>query len=138
MEPVNIPTLILGGGQSYEVTGVSINVANSLRARTKLGLNTIGTISRGKFRVTGTISMYKIDNTELSKYLNNQESSLTVVQEDDDRQAWTYHVPRVKYSSVATATNGPDSDEVEQLNYTAIQDSTSTYTLKMQRFSAAP
>lgn len=136
MDSVSVP-IILVGGNEYDVTSVTVNANNGARARTRVGTDSVGRIARSRFRVNGSISMYKSSNVELLKYINGQSSSFAAVQEDSLGRAWAYSTPTVTYTRNETPTTNPDGDEIETMDYTSSRASNRAYTLKLQRFPAA-
>ena len=135
MDAVEVPIMKIAGVE-YECNSVRMSLSNNALAREKIGLDSVKTVRRGQFLVQGSFQWYYDGSTEQAKYVNNQASDCYVVQEDSDGNAWTYSIPRMKYSSVRAPTSGPNSDDYFQGDYSAIVDSTNTYTLRVQRFAA--
>lgn len=134
MDAIAVP-LILVGGVSYEMADMRMQMNNNAQAREKIGTDSVGTIRKGKFRVSGSARWYLDGFTEYDKFVNNQTTSLVMVNEDDTGAAWSWHCPKAKWSNVRQPTTGPNSDDYVQADFTALEANATGYTIRCQRFS---
>lgn len=135
MDAISVPLLLVGGVE-YEMSNLRMNVSNNAQSREKVGSDSVGTIRRGKFRVSGNAQWYHDGFVEYEKFVGNESTSIALVNEDADGAAWSWHLPRAKWSNLRAPTTGPNADDYMQGDFTAIEAEAGGYTLRTQRFTA--
>lgn len=111
MDSVNVPLMLVAAG-AYDMSNFGLSITNNAVPRERIGLDSVGTIRRGKFRVTGNAEWYFDDFTEFNKFVDNQSSYAVFVQQDASRYAWSWYLPNMKWTNVVAATEGPDTDDM--------------------------
>lgn len=115
--PPDTPTMdaisgsIMEGGAPIAVaTEVTLNLANNLNPRFVIGSAESLEPSIGRSNLTGTLSAYFESADLYNKYLNNTDSSLSVVC-SDGTETFTFLVPKLKYTGgdVPVQGEGPVS-----------------------------
>lgn len=95
--------LFIDGVANGVVTSLTINVANNITQEAVIGSNAIGAKSRGKVSVTVDGSAIFQNNTILNYFNAETEVSLTyVLMSSDKTNAFSIHLPRVKFGSSST------------------------------------
>jgi hypothetical protein len=135
MDCVSVPVLQFSGVER-ECTSITLQIDNQAVPREKIGLSNVGTIRRGQWLLTGSARYYYDGDDDLKKYANGQAGDIVIAQEDVSGNAWTWAVPRAKWTDVSTPTSGPNQDDYFEGQFSAIADSTNTYTARLQRFVA--
>lgn len=122
----------VAGSPNY-IQEVSFTLNNNLREQVAVG--TLGLIGHGVGRaeVTGSLRAYFGSNALLDKYLNNTETSLNIrVAKSGKAQVHTF--PRVKFSSANANAAGGNQDVEQNINFTALRDSTTLTNYQIDRF----
>jgi hypothetical protein len=135
MTSVDVPLLFIGSTE-YDVQSLNLQINNNCSPRTRVGSQTLSTIRRGKFRVSGSVSWYYDGYTEIDYYAANTIRSLAIVQPETGLggAAWSYSIPSFKWTSIQSPTQGPDTDDFNQGQFIGVEDS-SGITLRVQRFT---
>lgn len=132
---VSVPVFRVGDGV-YECQELSLAISRSLQARRKIGAQGPTSIRRGMFRVTGSTALYLDSWTELAKYKDGTNSDLWFVLQDAARNAWSFSVPRLKWTDGSAETRGKDQDDFARLQFQAELDPTELISLRSQRWAA--
>lgn len=136
MNPVDNVIGILEAQASFDVTSFGLTMGNNLRSR--LQVATLGPISigSGKINLAGTFQAYFASKTIADKYLNQTVSSLALVLEDVDGNAFIVDMPRVKYTNGVRVAGGENTDVIMDMAFTAYREPTEDVTIRIARFVA--
>jgi hypothetical protein len=137
MNAVDHVTSLLESQSSFEAMQVTIELNNNLRARNIIGLLGAESIGEGICNVTGSIQAYFEDNTLLTKFSDWTSTSIAFLIQDGDNNRYIIDMPTVKLTSGQTVAGGQSSDVMQELNYSAILDSTEQITLRIVRFPSS-
>lgn len=132
----DVDGVIEGGSSQGRVTAAQIQIGNNSRLRRVLGDDSPVSVGSGKFEVTGTLNVFFQSATLMNKFLNFTTSSLSIILEDVDGNAYIFDLPSVKYTSGQRVAGGESSDIMAELNFSAFLDATDGYTLKIARAAA--
>ena len=120
--------------QSYLT--LSLEVGNNLRGQKAIGaLGNVG-VGVGKLDISGSISVYFEDKTEMDKFTNNTAFSLSYRLEDAAGNAYIYTYGRVKYDALTVVAGGENTDLVAEGSWTAILDTASNSMIQIDKFAA--
>lgn len=120
-------------GANY-VNELTMEINNNGRRRTAVGVYGAWSVGLGEFAVTGSMQTY-FSNAELYKDLiDNKETSLNFVTKDNNKHAYFFDMPRVKYSGGNPEVSGKNEDVMLPLDYQAIRDPELGYTLSITKF----
>lgn len=111
MDSVNVPLLLVSTGV-YDMSNFGMSISNNAVPRERIGLDSVGTIRRGQFRVTGSAEWYFEGFTEFDKFVDNVSSYAVFVQQDASRYAWSWYLPNMKWTNVVASTDGPNTDDM--------------------------
>lgn len=114
------------------VSDISLSFANGGQHEYGLGSASACNISQGRFRVTGTCTLYFEDATYLNKFLNETESSLQFLLLDPDGNPFWCDLHRIKYTAGKPQPNGENSVMLP-MDITALRDSNTGYTATIAR-----
>lgn len=118
------------------VLSVGLTINNNLRNRMAVGnLGPIG-IGKGRLAVSGTFQAYFESEALLDKYLNFTSTSLALIFQDGDGNAYVIDMPEVKLSDGGRVAGGPNSDVIEDIGFSSFRDSTEDTTIRIARFAA--
>jgi len=136
MNTVDDITSILEGQATYATTAFSMTLGNNLRTRLQVG--TLGAVSvgTGKVALSGTLQAYYATKTLMDKYLNDTATSLAVVFEDGDGNAYIIDMPQVKFTSGQRVAGGENTDVIADMAFTAYREATEDITIRIARFAA--
>lgn len=125
------------------VTDASFTLSNNLRELKRVGKLGTESVGAGECSVTGSISMYFEDKTQLQRLLDNEQFSLSfgytsygVGGGNTGGNAIIYDFPAVKFSSGTPDISGKNSDVMVTLEWTAFRHPTAGYTVRMSTMSA--
>jgi hypothetical protein len=125
-------TITEGGTAIAHVTGWDLNVSQEMEPNFTLGSDSAQSVSTGIVSVTGTVTVYYVDQTLRKKFINGTSTALSLVLGSvSATKAYTFDLGSVKYTS-NTRDNSPMA-RIETLNFTATYDATNTSTLKITR-----
>ncbi|MBB76530.1 MAG: hypothetical protein CMJ75_18655 [Planctomycetaceae bacterium] len=135
MNAIDNVVAVYENGSTYDVTQLSFDLNNNLRARLQVG--TLGAISlgTGTVSVTGAHQGYYASKTVMDKYLNDTVSSLAFIFVKDT-DAYVIEFPQIKYSSGQRVAGGINQDIIADMQWTAYRDPTEGITVRIQRFTA--
>ncbi len=126
----------LEGLASLSITGLAFTQSNNLRGRSVVGTLGADSIGAGVNDITGTLTTYFTDATLIDKYLNFTATSVAVVVQDVDDNAYVIEFPRIKYTDGARLTTGQNADVFAELPFTAYKHDTELITMRIARFTA--
>lgn len=108
------------GGSIDVMTGVSLNIANNTMLTESLGSDEAGEAIPRKFRVDGSVSYYKEDDTLSAKFYGETESSIIFTLSDPDGNQMRFTIPRIKYTSLEEG-KGDDGPIISRMNYQSLK-----------------
>jgi hypothetical protein len=73
----------------------------------------------------------------LDKFLNQTSSSLAILMEDTDGNAYILDLPRLKYTAGQRNAPGQSQDVIADMGFTAYRDSAEDVTIRIAKFDAA-
>jgi hypothetical protein len=112
----------------------SINIVNSLIARTGIGNSGLVGIGHGREQVTGKLTTYFGDATQYSKFINDTASSIAC-QVGTDNAGYVVTVPSLKFSDSDVSVSGTDTDVIADNSWSAIYDTTTATSLQFDRLA---
>lgn len=124
-----------GGSTIATVTSIDITIENGLEALFSVGSDTTNQPSIGKSRVTGTLTTYFDSKTLYEKFINETESSLTLVLTDLDGNSYTIDMSTVKYNSGQPDVSGEGSVTVS-MDFVALYNSSDASQIVITRAAA--
>lgn len=129
------PTFQLAGTE-YELATLSLQVDLSMRSRRKVGSETATKLSRGTWRVTGTVDIYLDSWTELTKADAGTQSELFIPILDVDGNATGIALPRVRWTDITENTDRKDTDDMARFQFAAELHPTELITMRYMRWVA--
>lgn len=99
-------TINEGGSPVSVITEMQITIENGLNPRFVVGSKYTLRPSIGYFNIAGTATMWFADNTQLLKFINENESSLDFTLTDLDGNDLEFNIPRIKYTGAPPNVNG--------------------------------
>lgn len=124
-----------GGSSIATVTSIDINIENGLEPLFSVGSDTTNQPSIGKSRVTGTLTTYFDSKSLYEKFINETESSLTLVLTDLDGNSYTIDMSTVKYNSGQPDVSGEGSVTVS-MDFVALYNSSDVSQIVITRAAA--
>jgi len=124
-----------GGSTIATVTSIDINIENGLEPLFSVGSDTTNQPSIGKSRVTGTLTTYFDSKSLYEKFINETESSLTLVLTDLDGNSYTIDMSTVKYNSGQPDVSGEGSVTVS-MDFVALYNSSDASQIVITRAAA--
>lgn len=126
-------TAVKENGIQYDVTALTMQLQNNLRARLQVG--TLGAISIGKgtINLTGSHQAYYASKTIMDKYLNATRSSLFYLLNDGTNQ-YIFEYPTIKYTDGQRVAGGVNTDIIADMKFEAFADATENITIRIVRW----
>jgi hypothetical protein len=121
---------------SQTITAFSMALANNLRPRLQIGTLGAVSIGTGTCNVSGTFQRYYSDSTMIDKYLNFSDSSLAIIFEDVDGNAYCLDFPKIIYTSAQRVAGGQNQDLIADMSWEAVRDDTEDITIRISKWSA--
>lgn len=126
-------TISEGGSPIAVVTGLNFSLTNSLAPTFVVGSDTTPQLEYGRAVVEGTVTAYYENATLLNKFLNETDTSMTVVLDDPaSGSTYTFLFPRVKYNGASVPVQSPQS-RVITLPFVALRDDAEGTNLKLTK-----
>lgn len=130
-------TLEEGGAAIATIASIELTLANNRKGQMAIGQKTPEFLSDGQLVVTGTATMFFVDEVALNKFLNETESSIDVKLLDlNGTDFHRFRIPRVKYTG-GDLDNPADGPVKLTLPFTGLADSQSAANFIYQRSNAA-
>lgn len=126
-------TITEGGSAIAILNSLDFTLNNNLNPAYVLGSNITPQMEFGMSTLEGTMTLYYQDAVLITKFLNETESSLSVVM--DDRVAgknYTFLMPRIKINGAATPVGNPQSRLIT-VPFVALKDSSTGTQLRITR-----
>ena len=111
-----------GGSNNTVVSSLSMSLDNGFERNFVLMADENPCVTSGKSNITGSMVLYFENTTEYTKFVNETESSLTIVLQDLDANTITINLPRIKYTSADSPVNS-DGAVMITMNFQALDDS---------------
>ncbi len=127
---------ILENQADYSITSFTMQLANNLRERIQVGTPATVSVGTGALNITGTVQAYFESKTVMDKFLNQTVSSIALVMEDQDGNAYIIDLPQVKYTTGQRNAGGQSQDIIADLGFTAYLDPTELITIRIAKFAA--
>lgn len=115
------------------VNSIDFTLNNNLNPTMVLGASTTPQMEYGMSQLEGTMTVYYQDKALIDKFLNETESSLSIVM--DDRVAglnYTFLMPRIKINGAAVPVANPQSRLIT-IPFVALRDSSTGTQLRITR-----
>jgi len=119
----------IAGGVCFQ--SFSIDLTNNNREQPKVGQSELAGIAAGRCEVTGSMTAYFENNSLVSKFVNDTNSSFRTKVTDSDGNSYLFTVPNTKYTEATIEAGGANSDVVQDLTYGAIVDAGGTYAIQI-------
>lgn len=131
----NVPRL-LEGGNDYPVQSFDFSMDNSPRDLAVIGQAQKLNIKMGQISVTGSISIYLNDPSIYEKYTNFTDTSFSVIEEDDDGNAYIKTIHKANFDDGSEDPDSADSDIITDLSFEASkdEDAETGKTIQVDRF----
>jgi len=129
--------IVWDGGSTDEsiIKSISIDTSNNYRNKTVIGQLGSIDVGKGRFSVTGSISLYLSDFDIYSRFLDNESFSLAFTLGGDGKDGYSFLMPKVKITNSSIVAGGPDQDVMVDIGYQALG-SGSTKTLYISKVDA--
>lgn len=124
-----------GGSTIAIVTDLSLSIENGLSQNYVVFTDGAVSLTDGRSRVTGSISVYFEDETLLEKFVNETESDLVFTLTDTDGNGYRFILPRIKYTGAPTPVSGEDNI-ILNMPFMALYDSTEGTNLILDKIPA--
>tara|TARA_R110000824_G_scaffold20947_9_gene78615 strand:+ start:3806 stop:4999 length:1194 start_codon:yes stop_codon:yes gene_type:complete len=127
-------------GVAYSSTSFSLSVSNNLRSQYKLGTLGADAMKLGDLEVSGTVQAYFTDSTAFDKFLNQTQTSLSLIVSDETTgrgNAYIIDLPAVKFTDGTRVAGGRNQDIIADLSFTAFRDSTEGITIRIAKTASA-
>ena len=136
MNTVDDVLSVLEAQASMAITALDLSINNNLRARQVVG--TLGTesVGKGSVQVTGSFTLYFQTSALYDKYLNYTNTSLAIVLEDSDGNAYVIDMPNLKINDGQRVAGTKDSDVMGEFTFAAFMEPTELTTIRIARFAA--
>ena len=102
------------------IQSMSVDMTNNLRQQNAIGELAACGIGLGRFELTGDISLYFEDETELNKYINNTSFQMSFRVQDGSGNAYVFTMPNCEYESMNVNASGLDTDVILEGSYRAL------------------
>jgi hypothetical protein len=120
-------TLTEGGVAIATVTGIDLTLNNGVTPALVVGSTKAAALVPQRIDLTGSIDAYFPDLTLLNKFINETESSLSIVLGNGATKSYTLLIPRIKFTGGETPLSG-EGPIVLKMPFQALLDSSSTNT----------
>lgn len=125
---------------AYSSTGFTLNVSNNLRNQYQLGTLGASAIKLGDLEVTGTVQAYFADSTTFDKFLNQTQTSLSLIVSDEataQGNAYIIDLPSVKFTDGQRVAGGRNQDIIADLSFQAYRDTSEGVTIRIAKIASA-
>lgn len=125
--------LNMGGTVVDVITEMAINLENGIEPRFVVGSKFSIKPGSKRRQITGTMTAYYEDNALRSKFLNEQESVLTIdVIDGTSGAGYRFTMPRVKITEAPRPIDG-EGDIMLNMSYRSLLDQTEGYSLEIKK-----
>ena len=122
----NVGAVLEAGTYTALTTAIqsfSMNLDNALRNQMAVGNKFPAGIGYGRQTVSGSLNAYFQNRALYDKFLNHEATALSFALADSAGNAMRITLPRVFFNSSNPAIAGVDQDVMENIEWTAVQDS---------------
>lgn len=114
----------------------SLSVARNLRSKPEMAEQGNIDVGVGTFNITGSYSAYFRNRTQLERYNQYNETSILLVNEDANGNAYMFLLPRVEYDDGEAPIPGQNEDIVAEFDFVATRDPSRNAMMQMGRIAA--
>jgi len=119
------------------ILSTSLTLNNNLRTRLQVGtLGAVG-VGTGSVEIGGGLQIYFENHTLFNKYLNQDETSLSLVVEDNDGNIYVIDLPSIKITGGQRVAGGLNTDVIGDFEWKAFMNPDEEITIKIVRFPFA-
>ena len=125
---------------SYCVSQIDLNIGSPVRPISCLGTLGPAAIGGSSFEITGSMRVYTDDSSKglWDDYINYQEKALWFRFVDTAGNAYLFYLPQINITGMSGPNSeGPDSDVMQTIEFTAELDATSSALMTITRIAAA-
>lgn len=134
---VSVKAIAMDGAElATAIKGLTLNVANNLRAQDAVGSQDPVGIGYGFCDVTGSVEAYFEDSSLYDKVINHTTTGLSFVLQDESNNVFGVTIPAVKFTSGGPNAPGGNQDVMQTMNFTAIKDATLDTSLTVSMIGA--
>jgi hypothetical protein len=121
---------------SIDVTAITLELTNNLRAMMQVG--DVGPVDEGagKVGVSGTVQMYFETSTIMDKYIDQTATQVAFILEDAAGNAYVVDMPQIRYTSGERVAGGENTDIIANMGFSAYRDETEGVTIRIAKFDA--
>ena len=120
------------GGDIY-IQSLDFTLANNLRGVQAMGYMGNIAVQAGQLGVTGNIASYFANDKMYRRFIDGDEFSLEYVVENEAGDGYVFSFPRVTISTSGMNAGGNDQDLIENMQWTALYDSTLMTSMQVDR-----
>jgi hypothetical protein len=121
---------------SSAIQSITLEGDASLRQQMAVGSKFARGIGTGRFNLTGTMTAY-FETLELfNHFIDHDTLSLGFDFTDQDQNVYYFTIPAVKITSDPIAPTGIDEDVTEEMEWSALRDSSTACMIQVDRFSS--
>jgi len=121
---------------TLSITNFSFSVNNNLRMRREIGTLGPTSVGAGQAMVEGTLQAYFTTADQFNRFLNHTQTSLSLVAEDSDGNAYIFSFPAVQFTSGARVAGGVSTDIIADFAWRAERDTLSDEMIQIAKFEA--
>lgn len=115
------------------ITEMAINLENGIEPRFVVGSKFSISPGAKRRQVSGTLTAYYEDNKLRSKFLNEQESNLTIdILDGTTGSGYRFELPRIKITEAPRPIDG-EGDIMLNMSYTGLLDQTQGYSIQITK-----
>lgn len=119
-----------------EIVEGGMNVNNAIAARLRAGALGAVSIRKGRFEIGANFSAYLADRTRISRFINQNDTSLALIFEHADGTGYVFDLPRGRLTQGNTPTPGVNQDVVENIEFGAFMHETLQKTMRISKFTS--
>ena len=113
------------------IQSLAFTIDNNLRSQMCIGNKFPSGIGYGRQLISGTLNAYFEDLSLYNEMLNHEDVSLEFQVTDINGRSMKFEFPRVKFNTSAPSPEGIDTDVMENIEWTAIADTSGTYQIRI-------
>jgi hypothetical protein len=122
-----------GTANTQFIQGFDFQVTNNLRGAKAIGhLGNVDTLA-GQLGITGNMNVFFENKNMYDLFINQTEFALSFRIENENGDSYVFSFPRVTISSDSMSSGGNDQDLVENMQWTAMFDSTLKTSMQIDR-----
>lgn len=113
------------------IQSLAFTIDNNLRSQMCVSNKFPSGIGYGRQLISGTLNAYFEDLSLYNEMLNHEDVSLEFQVTDINGRSMKFEFPRVKFNTSAPSPEGIDTDVMENIEWTAIADTSGTYQMRI-------